>query len=136
MVIRHEKRNRKYHGTRSWGAGNIKNNRGAGDRGGVGKGGKKHKFTYIVKFEKETIHKKGFVPWNREKLLWINLDKISKLASKIGGEKPTVELKGYKVLSDGNLEKPVIVKAEAFSKKAQEKIKSAGGEALSFTTKE
>jgi len=34
------------------------------------------------------------------------------------------------VLSDGILSKPVIVKAAAFSKLAEEKIKKAGGEAI------
>ncbi|MGB9732826.1 MAG: uL15 family ribosomal protein [Candidatus Micrarchaeia archaeon] len=132
MVVRHEKKNRKYHGTRSWGAGNIKNRRGAGDRGGVGRGGRKHKYTYLVVYEKESIGKKGFNPFKRRELKEIDLDQISKLASKSGEEKPSIELRGYKVLGDGALEKAVIVKADGFSKKAIEKIKSKGGEALLF----
>ncbi len=130
MVVRHEKRNRKYHGTRSWGAGNIKNNRGAGDRGGVGRGGRKHKFTYLVVYEKESLGKRGFNSWKRKELKEISLEGINKLASRLNEEKPTIELRGYKVLSNGNLERPVIIKADAFSKKAFEKIKNAGGEAL------
>ena len=46
------------------------------------------------------------------------------------GEKPTVEKKGYKVLSSGMLTRPAVIKASAFSKKAEEKIKNAGGEAV------
>lgn len=130
MVVRQRKKNRKYHGTRSWGAGNIKNRRGAGDRGGVGKGGRKNKFTYMVKYEPERIRKKGFASWGAKELKEINLTGISKLAKASVEQKPTIELKGYKVLSDGVLEKPAIIKATGFSKKAQEKIKGSGGEAV------
>lgn len=130
MVVRHEKKNRKYHGTRSWGAGNIKNRRGAGDKGGVGRGGRKHKFTYLVVYERERLRKNGFSPWKKKKLREIDLGKISKLVRESKEEKPTIELKGYKVLSDGELERAVIIKADAFSEKAVEKIKEKGGEAL------
>jgi len=130
MVVRHEKKNRKYHGTRSWGAGNIKNRRGAGDKGGVGRGGRKHKFTYLVVYERERLHKKGFKPWKKKELKEIDLEQLNKLAIKSSEQKPTIELRGYKVLGDGNIEKSVVVKADAFSKRAVEKIKSVGGEAL------
>ena len=130
MVVRHEKKNRKYHGTRSWGAGNIKNRRGAGDKGGVGRGGRKHKFTHLVVYERERLHKKGFKPWKKRELKEIDLEELNKLAIKSSEQKPTIELRGYKVLGDGNIEKSVVVKANAFSKRAIEKIKSVGGEAL------
>jgi len=130
MVVRHEKKNRKYHGTRSWGAGNIKNRRGAGDKGGVGRGGRKHKFTHLVVYERERLHKKGFKPWKKKELKEIDLEQLNKLAIKSSEQKPTIELRGYKVLGDGNIEKSVVVKADAFSKRAIEKIKSIGGEAL------
>jgi len=130
MVVRHEKKNRKYHGTRSWGAGNIKNRRGAGDKGGVGRGGRKHKFTHLVVYERERLHKKGFKPWKKKELKEIDLEQLNKLAIKSSDQKPTIELRGYKVLGDGNIEKSVVVKADAFSKRAIEKIKSIGGEAL------
>lgn len=129
MVLRIKKR-RKYFGDRSWGAGNIKNARGAGDRGGVGRGGRRHKWTYTVVYEKETIGKKGFAPWRRKTLEIIDLDAISKQAAGIQDSKPTIELKGYKVLGDGKLAKPVVVKASGFSKSAEEKIKQAGGEVV------
>jgi len=132
MVVRHEKKNRKYHGTRSWGAGNIKNRRGKGSKGGVGRGGRKHKFTYMVVYERERLRKKGFNPWKRKELKETDLDKINKLALQSNEERPMIELRGYKVLGDGNIEKSVVVKADAFSKRAIEKIKSKGGEALLF----
>ncbi|MDE1825481.1 MAG: uL15 family ribosomal protein [Candidatus Micrarchaeota archaeon] len=131
MVIRIQKRTRKYLGARRWGAGNIKNARGAGDRGGTGKGGRKHKWTSIVKYAPERIRSKGFANKNPSLVLKeTDIYSISNLANASEDAKPTVELKGYKVLSDGMLDKPVVVKAAAFSKAAQEKIKKAGGEAI------
>lgn len=130
MVQRMKKRNRKFLGTRRWGAGNIKNRRGAGDRGGVGKGGTKHKWSWTVVYARETIGKTGFKPWKKTRLSEINLDSLSSKAMQAGAEKPTIELKGYKVLSNGKLSVPAVVKATSFSKKAIEKIKAAGGEAV------
>ncbi len=129
MVIRIRKRSRKFLGSRRWGYGNVKNNRGSGDRGGVGRAGKKHKMTQIVVYDKDRFHKRGFKSWRSYKLKEINLDQISARAGS-SGERPTIELKGYKVLSNGMLTKAVVVRATGFSGKAAEKIKQAGGEAI------
>ncbi|MDE1869033.1 MAG: mitochondrial large ribosomal subunit protein uL15m [Candidatus Micrarchaeota archaeon] len=126
MVVRHAKRNRKYHGTRRWGMGNIKNARGAGDRGGVGRGGIKHKWTYVTAKAPETIRTVGFKPWRRTKPKEITLREINRMIH--AGK--AVELNGYKVLSNGEITKAATIKATAFSKSAIEKIKSAGGEAV------
>lgn len=126
MVLRYERKARRYLGTRRWGGGNIKNRRGSGSRGGVGRAGKKHKFTRIVKYEKERLHQSGFAPWRKKYLDEINIDAITK-AAKGKGE---LELKGYKVLGGGKITIPIKVKATAFSKSAIEKIKKAGGEAI------
>ena len=128
MTERNKKKSRKFLGTRRWGVGNIKNNRGKGSRGGVGKGGTKHKWSHTVVYEKETISKIGFKPWKPKKFNEIDLSEISRQMP--SGEKPTVEKKGYKVLSSGMLTRPAVIKASAFSKKAEEKIKNAGGEAV------
>ncbi|HVA82925.1 MAG TPA: uL15m family ribosomal protein [Candidatus Aquilonibacter sp.] len=131
MVVRIKKTSRKHLGQRRWGKGNIKNARGSGDRGGTGKSGAKHKWTRIVKYEKESIRKKGFFNKNASvKLEVIDIAMISNMARKSKDAKPTIELAGYKVLSDGVLEKAVTVKASNFSKQAEEKIKKAGGEAV------
>lgn len=126
MALRYEKRSRRYLGTRRWGGGNIKNRRGAGSRGGVGRAGKKHKFTRIVKYEKGRLHHRGFAPWRRTALEEINLDSLSKRAR----GKTELELGGYKVLGGGTITTPIKVKASAFSKNAAEKIRKAGGEAI------
>ena len=132
MVLRSKKRYRKFLGTRRWGGGNIKSRRGKGSRGGVGKGGAKHKWSYTVKYARETIGKTGFKPWQRKTLEEIDLYSISTQAEASKEGKPTIELKGYKVLSSGTLAKPAVIKATAFSKKAMEKIKGAGGEAVKY----
>ncbi|MGI0141587.1 MAG: uL15m family ribosomal protein [Candidatus Micrarchaeales archaeon] len=131
MVIRIKNTSRKHLGARRWGKGNIKNARGSGDRGGTGKSGAKHKWTYIVKYAPERIGKKGFFNKNGADVLEeIDIDKVSEIAKASKDAKPTVELKGYKVLSDGTIHKAVVVKASGFSKNAMEKIKKAGGEAI------
>ncbi|MGC8628881.1 MAG: uL15m family ribosomal protein [Candidatus Micrarchaeia archaeon] len=130
MVLRIKKRSRKYLGNRSWGAGNIKNKRGAGDRGGVGRGGVKHKFTHLVVYERESIGKqKGFYSIKKS-AKEINLRDIDKMAKAKGEEKPHIDLKGYKVLGSGKLSVPAIVTADMFSENAIKKIKEAGGEAI------
>ncbi len=130
-MVKRVSKTRKYFGSRTWGGGNKKNRRGSGARGGVGRAGKKHKMTQIVVYDKDRFHKKGFVPFKRSRLLEISLGQIaaSAAASK-EGDKPVVELSGYKVLSNGVLSKPLVIKATRFSGKAMEKIKAAGGEAV------
>lgn len=130
MVVRREKRNRKYLGTRRWGVGNIKNARGKGDRGGVGRAGaRKHNFTYMTSHAREEMHKKGFHNWNSNKKEQISLMQINNMM--IGKEgKQELELQNCKVLSNGTITKPITIKAAGFSKAAQEKIKAAGGEAI------
>jgi large subunit ribosomal protein L15 len=130
MVVRIKKSSRKYLGTRRWGVGNIKNARGKGDRGGVGRGGRKHKMTYYRVYERDTLKKKGFPSPNRTRLKRVDLYRISEMAMGSSEQKPTIELRGYKVLSDGILEKAVVVRAGSFSKLAEQKIKKAGGEAI------
>ncbi len=130
MVVRIKKRSRKYLGSRRWGVGNIKNARGKGDRGGVGRGGSKHRFSYVVVYERDSIRKKGFFSRNKRSYKEIDLSSIRQMVEKSKETKPTLELRGYKVLSDGSLDKPVIVRASNFSKMAEEKIKKVGGEAI------
>jgi len=130
MVVRKERRNRKYLGTRRWGVGNIKNARGKGGKGGVGKAGmRKHKFTYMTAKHPELLRKRGFNPWNQNKLTGITLREINAMARKTPDQKE-MQLKGHKVISNGNIERALTIKASGFSKQAMEKIKKAGGEAV------
>jgi large subunit ribosomal protein L15 len=138
MVVRKEQRKRKYLGTRRWGVGNIKNARGHGSKGGAGRAGSglgtgsKHKFTYMTAYHPELIRKVGFTPWNKNKKTRrhreITLREIERILLRRGSR--NIELLRYKVLSNGSLSSKATIKAAGFSKGAQEKIKSAGGEAI------
>ncbi len=130
MVVRKEKRSRKHLGARRWGKGNIKNARGKGDRGGVGRGGKKHKWTYMTAKTPELIRHVGFVPWHRKKLKEISLTKISRMLEEAKDEKAVLEFRDCKVLGNGSLNRAAVIRASGFSESALEKIKSAGGEAV------
>ncbi len=123
MVVRKEKRNRKYFGSRHWGLGNIKNGRGSGDRGGVGKGAVKPRWTWTTAKHPELIGKRGFHRWGQKESKWIDLYAINNMLEK--EKKEILDLKGYKVLSRGELNFKVKIKASGFSKKAMEKIKAA-----------
>ncbi len=132
MVLRIKKKSRKYLGNRTWGAGNIKNNRGAGDRGGVGKAGRGHKWTHIIVYERDRIGKRGFYRSRRQDkiLMSINLGQIAERLKKEKGARQEIELSGYKVLGSGSLPSPIVIKASGFSKSAVEKITKIGGKAI------
>ena len=128
MVVRKQKKNRKYLGTRRWGVGSIKNARGAGDRGGIGEVNRlrKHDWTYITAKRRDLIKQKGFAPPKKARYEEITLERINAMG------KSSVELPNHKVLSNGAIDKPIVVKAAAFSKMAAEKIKGAGGQAITM----
>ncbi len=130
MVVRIEKRKRKYLGTRRWGKGNIKNARGKGDRGGVGNAGaRKHNFTWMTAKAPWLISRKGFTKWNQRVLEETSLRELSSMKE---GSDGFITLKGHKVLSNGAVSRPVKVRAAGFSKRAAEKIRAAGGEAVTL----
>lgn len=136
MARRHKKRSRKYLGNRSWGGGNIKRRRNKGSRGGRGMyaGGHKHRWSWILRYEPEHFGRHGFVSPTSERIEIINLRDISALADagrlKTENGRHVAELGSAKVLGNGRLRVPVVVKARAFSKAAEEAIKKAGGEAV------
>ncbi len=121
-------------GTRSWGGGNVKKRRGAGNRGGRGAaGGQKQNWTYTVKHTPKRFGRHGFHSIHKRSIDVINLSDIEeRIASgklkQVNG-KYEFDFKG-KVLGGGNLSQPVRITAEGFSKSAEEKIKKSGGEAV------
>lgn len=130
---------KKFLGNRTHGAGNAKNRRGKGSRGGVGRAGF-HKHKWLQTIKRGEIHgEKGFVnpsPSARERseLKEINLGEIQR-AIESGKHAAgadgiyAVSLPGFKVLSGGALRSKVALKAGGFSAKAKEKIAAAGGSA-------
>lgn len=131
MVVRKEKKHRKFRGRRTY-HGSHKKARGGGNRGGRGKAGlHKHKWSYVVKYEPDHFGKVGFRPPRQREVKSINLSELDKIAKEKNLEKINVLELGYeKVLGTGNLSKPLTIEAKIFSKKALKKIEEAGGKAV------
>lgn len=80
------------------------------------------------------IPKRGFKNYNVQEYETVNIFKLANFSANSEITPEVLKQKGIikggtklKILSQGNLDKPLIVKAHAFSKKAQEKIVAAGG---------
>ena len=145
MVRRQAKMKKKYLGTRRHGAGNAKNRRGSGNRGGKGFAGSgKHKWFQIIKHYPGHFGggRHGFKPV-RKKLREIslrevtNVGRINEMAN--AGELAKREGKMFfdfdgKILGGGEIKLPVVVKAVFFSESAKKKIESAGGTAIGLVT--
>jgi len=93
------------------------------------------KLTFIHRYYERYFGKRGFSSLKKEKLKVINLRDISKNMEKFlagGIAKKTadgieINLKGYKILSEGNVAEKVIISASSASEKSKEKIEKAGG---------
>ena len=131
MVVRKEKKHKKFRGRRTY-HGSHKKARGGGSRGGRGKAGlHKHKWSYVVKYEPEHFGKKGFTPLRKKEVKSISLKKLDEIAREKNLEKVNVLELGYeKVLGEGKLSKPLTIEAKFFSKQALKKIEEAGGKAV------
>ena len=134
MVRRHEKKYKKYLGSRTWGAGNTKKRRGKGCKGGRGYAGShKHKWLHIIKYEPEHFGKRGFVSLKQKKKKVGEIINVGDINLMIKDKKIEKVNDFYefqfdgKVLGGGKLEFPVKLKANSVSKLAREKIEKAGG---------
>ncbi len=120
----------KKRGTRTCGMGTMKKWRGKGHRGGKGySGSKKHRKSWILRYEREHLGKRGFIPKTSRPVRAINLKELETLA----GNRNEIDLSelGYdKVLGFGKVTKKLVVKARAFSRLAKERIEKAGGKAV------
>lgn len=132
MADRKRRKKNKLRGQRTMGAGNTKNRRGAGSRGGRGKAGtNKHKFHSAGRLKPRKYRLVGEGKGREITLTQLN-NKIEEMVLKgkatKEGDKFVIDSKsGYaKVLSQGNLTHKIVVKINA-SKKAIEKILKAGG---------
>lgn len=135
MVVRKRRKKNKLRGMRQHGAGDKKNRRGAGTRGGRGKAGShKHKFSkYYTYFGVKRTRKA------KQKFSAINLGQIAdKLQEWIKGGKVEKNEEGFflvdgkklgfvKVLSKGSLKEKILLVNARASEKASEKILSVGG---------
>jgi large subunit ribosomal protein L15 len=132
MVVRKERKIRKFRGKRTYGSGSHKKHRGSGSSGGRGSSGMhKHKWSYTVKFAPEHFGKRGFTQplAVAKKVKAINLWELDKIAK--GETKINLAQIGYdKVLGSGKVTKPLVVEAKEFSKNAVKKLEEAGGKAI------
>jgi large subunit ribosomal protein L15 len=128
---------KKFRGSRTCGGGTHKNRRGAGSRGGRGHaGGCKHHFLKELLLGRG-YGKYGFVrPQNMlSDTLIVDVGDLDEAAdqlverkdAKVRAGKYYITLDVDKVLGKGRVTKPLIVTARSFSKRAQEKLESAGG---------
>lgn len=143
MVVRKEKRHRKFRGRRAY-HGSHKKWRGGGSRGGRGNAGlHKHKWSYTVKYEPDHFGNVGFKRPQAiaKKIRAINLGDLERMATKLlekkmvekENDKIKINLKkiGYdKVLGSGKITKPLIVEAKYFSESAVKKLEAVGGKAV------
>ncbi|MDJ0272954.1 MAG: 50S ribosomal protein L15 [Aigarchaeota archaeon] len=118
---------RKYRGSRTHGWGQIGQHRKTGAKGGRGMaGGHKHKWTKLL--DKDYFGKDGFTPITRREEKTANLLTVSLLAEKSGNNLVNLVESGYtKLLGDGKITTPLTIVVERWSKKAEEKVKQAGG---------
>jgi large subunit ribosomal protein L27Ae len=137
-------KNRKKRGHVSAGHGRIgKHRKHPGGRGNAG--GQHHHRTLMDKYHPGYFGKIGMRRFhllrNRDYTPTVNIDKLFNVAGEGvyeaakngGGKAPVIDLvsKGYfKLLGNGEIKVPVIVKAKYFSKLAEKKIKEAGGACL------
>lgn len=135
------RKTRKLRGSRTHGLGQVGQHRKHGMKGGRGKaGGHKHKWTYIVKYEPDYFSRRGFrCPTGRGELKTINLGELDELVDRLVEEnklnmeegKYVVDLEklGYeKLLGEGEISKPLVVKTKFYSKLAEKKIQDVGGQ--------
>ena len=139
MVVKKQKKVNRYRSHTTHGGGHRKKRRGAGSRGGRGNAGTGKRAGQKVAGMKPKLGSKGFTSHSRTKIIAINLsfftqEKLAKLveAGKLTkeGDSYVIELSklGYnKLLGTGSISVKLIVIAEHFSGRAEEKVKNAGG---------
>jgi large subunit ribosomal protein L15 len=136
MVVRKRKKVRKLRGSKTHGYGSKKKHRGKGSKGGKGMAGlKKHKKSWMLKYEPDHFGKVGFkqsMAWilkkKREREKVITLRELDILAEKLNTTEINLEELGYrKVISSGTISKPLVIRVEKITEKAKEKIEAIGG---------
>jgi len=106
----------------------------------------KHGWTYVIKYEPNYFGKRGFTSPRslRRKENVINVGELEEVAEKLASAgmliekngKPFIDLEklGYtKLLGEGEITKPLVVRISSYSKTADEKLQSVGGQILRET---
>jgi large subunit ribosomal protein L15 len=133
----------RWRGSRTHGR-SIKLNKGKGNRGGKGMAGTgkraDHMKSFVIKYLYPYFGKKGFTSKSteRKRIKEINLKDINEILNKFveegkakkGKEGYELELKGYKILGDGEISEKMTIRAKSASKSAKEKVEKAGGKLI------
>ncbi|MBI5225063.1 uL15 family ribosomal protein [Candidatus Micrarchaeota archaeon] len=140
MARRIKSKSRKHYGNRTFGAGNTKNRRGKGSRGGVGRAGfHKHKRLHYLVTEGPSTTAPGFVNMGKRPIMEIGLNDVSRQIEK-GKFKQEAGLydanllrkgKFVKLLGNGEFKYKASIKVDSFSKSAKIKVEKAGGKLIS-----
>ena len=148
MTYNKRKKNSRQRGSKTHGYGSKKKHRGRGNRGGTGKAGtgKRADQKKPNIWKQEYFGKHGFKPPRQRKQKGINIkffeERFEKLLAKgiikevdAKFKLKLSDLKAQKLLSKGKPTRPYIIECDSSTKKAIEKIKSAGGEVLLRNTR-
>jgi len=131
---------RKRRGSRTHGWGQIGQHRKTGAKGGRGESGKhKHKWTWILRYDRDYFGKHGFFRPNRREVKSMNLLQLATVIEnleeqgllKIVDDRIVVDLNSMgvkKIIGGGRIKRPLLVIVENWTKTAEEKIREAGGE--------
>lgn len=141
MGTRHRKV-RKRRGSRTHGWGQIGQHRKSGSRGGTGRAGMhKHKWTWVLRYDRDYFGRHGFHRPNKRVVRSVNLVQLSTIAERLERE-GAAETRGGRLVVDlasmgvgklvggGKVRKPLLVVVERWTEAAEEKVKEAGGELL------
>ena len=129
MKIKKRKKSTRFRGTHTHGRGGKKKARGSGHRGGFGMAGTgkraDQRKSFILNLNKEYFGKEGLKP-KKKRYLIINVGDIEKIAQ----GKKEINLTGYKILGEGEIQEAVNITADSASESAIKKIKKAGGNVI------
>jgi large subunit ribosomal protein L15 len=133
---------RKQRGSRTHGWGQVGQHRGIGMRGGRGKAGrKKHKWTYVLKYEPNYFGKHGFQRSWANRPTTMNVGELDTQIEELmtngviqqedtGYHINLDELGIGKLLGSGRVTKPLQITVKSWSATAAQKIEAAGGQIL------
>jgi large subunit ribosomal protein L15 len=131
------------------GYGQVGQHRKHSQKGGRKVGRHKHLFSYVIRYEPDYFGNKGFTSPKalKQHVNVINVGSLEGLVDKLEAEKtletkddkPFLDLEkhGYqKLLANGKITKPIIIKVASHSTNAAKKIEAAGGQILGAAPEE
>ena len=132
------RKTRKFRGSRNHGWGQVGQHRASGHEGGLGQSGMlKHHFSSMLKDEPDHFgHGSNNPPTRNIIKKWAGVRDLDDLYLQYGKQengKKTLDLKALgfdKLLGGGQVKNAYSIKIDQFTSKAEEKVKTAGGELL------